>query len=67
MSSYDFLLNGKNINERILNFKYSENLDNVASSFEFDSLDDYGITENNKINRIQLRDKTTGTISLFGV
>ena len=66
MSRYDFLLNGKNINDKILNFSYSENLDDVASSFSFDALDDYGISQNNKINRIQLLDKTTQKVFYDG-
>ena len=66
MSEYDFLLNGKNINDKILKFDYSENLDDVASPFSFDCLDDYGIVENDKINRIQVKDKSTGVIFYDG-
>ena len=46
---YDFYINDKKVND-ILTLGYSESLDDVASSFNFSSLSDFGITsnENNK-------------------
>ncbi len=80
MSSYDFILNGKKINDRILNFKYSENFDDVASSFEFDYVDDSDIQSRLnknyvrkpflseiKANFIELNLKGTNTLVYKGV
>ena len=48
MLDYRFELNGSDITEDILNFEYSENLDDVASSFSFTSNTDFGLTSNVK-------------------
>lgn len=49
---YDFYVNDKQIND-ILTLDYNENLDDVASSFNFSSLSDFGITSN-KNNKTSL-------------
>lgn len=62
MLDYKFELNRKDITENILNFEYSENLDDVASSFSFTSNTDFGLTStdangNERINAIKIYKK----------
>lgn len=62
MSNYRFELNGNDITDDILGFNYSENWDDVASSFSFESLSDFGITSINasgdeQINAIRIFEK----------
>lgn len=47
MLNYEIYINDEEVTQHILNFDYSENLDDVASSFSFDSLIDFGITSTN--------------------
>lgn len=67
MNSYKFLLNGtQDITENILQFNYSESLDDVASSFDFTSLVDFGLTVNDELNNISLIDTATNNLVYFG-
>ena len=66
---YDFFLNGRNITADILDFEYSENLDEVASSFSFSSLRDFGLIDetdnkNPRIYNLTIRDR--GSLVYFG-
>lgn len=61
MSNYKFYLNNVEITDDIINFSYSENLEDVASSFSFNALKDYGLTSidsdgNERINTIKIFD-----------
>lgn len=59
MNTYKFTLNDKDITKDILEFEYSENLDDVASSFKFLSLKNFDITStdnngNKSVNIIKI-------------
>lgn len=59
MLDYKIELNGSDITESILNLEYSENLEDVASSFSFTSNTDFGLTSTNsngneRINAIKI-------------
>lgn len=41
---YDYYLNGRLINNSIIEFSYSENINDVATNFEFTSIQDFGLT-----------------------
>ena len=45
MLNYRFTLNDKDITDKLLSVNYSENLEDVASSFSFTSLEDFDITK----------------------
>ena len=66
---YDFYINNKQIND-ILTINYNESLDDVASSFNFNSLSDFGITsnENNKtsLNSFKICEKGKKQPFYFG-
>lgn len=68
MLDYRFELNGSDITEDILNFEYSENLEDVASSFSFTSLKDFGLTSkvNNKtvLNELKIINKNNNAFYL---
>lgn len=51
MLNYKFILNDKDITDKLLNVSYSENLDDVASSFSFSCLADYDITSLNSAGK----------------
>lgn len=56
---YNFYLNGKLINDLIIDFNYSENLADIATSFDFTSIMDFGLTSQNGngkdvLNRIEV-------------
>ena len=62
MRDYKIELNGSDITESILNIEYSENLEDVASSFSFPSNTDFGLTStdangNERINAIKIYKK----------
>lgn len=67
--NYDFYLNNKLVND-ILTFDYNESLDDVASSFNFSSLSNFGITtkENDKtsLNSIKICEKGKKQHFYFG-
>lgn len=61
MHNYKFELNKKqDITDYILEFNYSEDLNDVASPFDFTSLENFGLTENEKTNTIDITDRYTG-------
>lgn len=62
---YDFYINDILVND-ILEFSYSENLEDVASSFSFTALHDYGITTQDKLNNIKVCEKGKKTPFYFG-
>ena len=62
---YDFYINDILVND-ILEFSYSENLEDVASSFSFTALHDYGITTQNKLNSLKVCEKGKKTPFYFG-
>ena len=68
MLDYRFELNGSDITEDILNFEYSENLDDVASNFSFTSNTDFGLTSNvnNKtvLNELKIINKNNNAFYL---
>ncbi len=68
MLDYRFELNGSDITEDILNFEYSENLDDVASSFSFTSNTDFGLTSNVKnktvLNELKIINKNNNAFYL---
>lgn len=70
MPNYKFLLNNTDITNDILNFSYTENLEDVATSFNFSSLEDFDITSNvngkDVLNQISIIDKDTNTTCYIG-
>lgn len=70
MPNYKFLLNNTDITNGILNFSYTENLEDVATSFNFSSLEDFDITSNvngkDVLNQISIIDKDTNTTCYIG-
>lgn len=62
---YDFYINDILVND-ILEFSYSENLEDVASSFSFTALHDYGITTQDKLNNIKVCEKGKKAPFYFG-
>lgn len=55
---YDYYLNGRLINNSIIEFSYSENINDVATNFEFTSIQDFGLTSEingqTVLNRIEI-------------
>ena len=55
---YDYYLNGRLINNSIIDFSYSENINDVATNFEFTSIQDFGLTSEingqTVLNRIEI-------------
>lgn len=70
MPNYKFLLNNTDITNDILNFSYTENLEDAATSFNFSSLEDFDITSNvngkDVLNQISIIDKDTNTTCYIG-
>ena len=63
---YDFYLNGRFINDLIIDFNYSENLADIATTFNFTSIMDFGLTSQNGngkdvLNRIEVCEIGTNT------
>ncbi len=72
MNNYRFTLNNVDITLDILNFSYSESLDDVASSFYFESLRNFNITSTNNagnqvVNILRVFDITTNVLVYLGV
>jgi len=53
---YDFYISDVKVND-LADLTYDENLDDVASSFSFSALHDYGITTNDKLNSFKICEK----------
>lgn len=55
---YDYYLNGRLINDAIIEFSYSENINDIATNFEFTSIQDFGLTSEingqTVLNRIEI-------------
>lgn len=55
---YNYYLNGRLINDTIIEFSYSENINDVATNFEFTSIQDFGLTSEingqTVLNRIEI-------------
>lgn len=63
---YDFYLNGNLVNDLIIDFNYSENLADIATTFNFTSIMDFGLTSQNGngkdvLNRIEVCEIGTNT------
>lgn len=72
MLNYRFTLNDKDITDRLLTVSYSENLEDVASSFSFTSVEDFDITSltdegKTRINTLKIYEKTQTTPFYIGV
>lgn len=62
---YDFYINNTKIDD-VLEFTYTEDLEDVATSFSFSALHDYGITQNDKLNCVKLCEKGKTKPFYFG-
>lgn len=72
MLNYRFTLNDKDITDKLLGVSYSENLEDVASSFSFTSLEDFDITSlttdgKTRINTFKIYEKTQTKPFYIGV
>lgn len=68
---YDFYLNGNLVNDLIIDFNYSENLADIATTFNFTSIMDFGLTSQNGngkgvLNRIEVCEIGTNTLFYVG-
>jgi len=63
---YDFYISDVKVDD-VLELTYDENLDDVASSFSFTSLKDYGLTTNDNINTLKICPKNSKTPFYFGI
>ena len=72
MLNYRFTLNDKDITDKLLSVNYSENLEDVASSFSFTSLEDFDITSltsdgKTRINTFKIYERTQTNPFYIGV
>ena len=65
--NYKYLLNDTvDITNDILNFSYTENLNDVATSFSFSSLENYDLSTDDSLNKISIIDIDTNTLFYLG-